>query len=102
MSVQFIDRNEPVNIKPFVICFTADLPAKAAVLNMMQFNGFYGCSFCEQPGETVHSSLRGHVHAFPIIPEDPNGPRREHDKAVLQAELALQVNKPVSQVCSRL
>ena len=29
---------------------TADLPAKALVLNMKQFNGFYGCCKCDQKG----------------------------------------------------
>lgn len=26
------------------------MPARALVLNMIQFNGFYGCSHCEQKG----------------------------------------------------
>ncbi len=84
VSIQFVDRNEPVNIKPFVICFTADLPARAAVQNVVQFNGFYGCSFCEQPGVTVHTSLRGHVHAFPFIPGDPNGPHMQRARQSYQ------------------
>ena len=29
-----------------------DCPARAAVQNVMQFNGAYGCSFCEHPGTT--------------------------------------------------
>lgn len=33
-----------------VISFLADLPAKAACLNMTQFNGYYGCSVCEIKG----------------------------------------------------
>lgn len=94
-DIQLSERNESINIKPYVICFSGDLPARAAVQNMIQFNGFYGCSFCEQPGETVHTSARGHVHAFAFSPEDPSGPPREHDKLIMQAELALQINEPV-------
>lgn len=29
----------------------ADLPAKASILNMAQYNGYHGCSLCLHPGE---------------------------------------------------
>ena len=31
--------------------FIADLPARAAFLNIKQFNGYYGCLNCFHPGE---------------------------------------------------
>ena len=34
-----------------LLCTTCDLPAKAMLLNFVQFNGFYGCSRCLQKGE---------------------------------------------------
>jgi hypothetical protein len=34
-----------------LLSVTCDLPAKALVLNSMQFNGFYGCAHCLQQGE---------------------------------------------------
>ena len=34
-----------------LLCGTCDLPAKAIVHNMTQFNGYYGCSHCTQSGE---------------------------------------------------
>lgn len=33
-----------------LVCCTCDLPAKALVLNAVQYNGFYGCSCCLQKG----------------------------------------------------
>ena len=38
-------------IKAILLASTCDLPAKAAVLNFVQHNGFYGCSQCEQKGK---------------------------------------------------
>ena len=39
-----------INCKAILLCCTCDLPAKAAVLNCIQFNGFYGCPRCTQKG----------------------------------------------------
>lgn len=33
-----------------LLCTTCDLPARAMILNMTNFNGFYGCCYCLQPG----------------------------------------------------
>ena len=33
-----------------VVCCTCDMVAKATLMNMQQFNGFYGCPVCLQPG----------------------------------------------------
>ena len=33
-----------------LLCTTCDLPARAMILNMINFNGFYSCCFCLQPG----------------------------------------------------
>lgn len=38
-----------------LLCATCDLPAKAAVMNCVQFNGYYGCSRCLQEGKGVLS-----------------------------------------------
>ena len=37
----------PFQIKMVTICAYLDLPARASVLNVVQFNGLYGCNFCE-------------------------------------------------------
>lgn len=39
-------------------CLIADLPAKAAMLNIKQFNGEYGCAVCLHPGESSGRGVR--------------------------------------------
>ena len=36
-----------------LLCAIMDLPAKAAILNCIQYNGRYGCSRCKHPGCVV-------------------------------------------------
>ena len=43
-----------------MIC-SLDLPAKAALLNMKQYNGANGCSACDAPGKTFPGC---HLHRF--------------------------------------
>lgn len=42
--------NSIIECHALLLCSTCDLPAKALVMNMIQFNGFYGCSHCMQKG----------------------------------------------------
>ncbi len=53
-----------------------DLPAKAIVQNFIQFNGMYGCSFCEQCGITITTIKGGNVRSFPYDHHQPKGPKR--------------------------
>ena len=39
-------------IRAAIIAMTLDLPARALVLNMRQFNGLHGCHLCEDEGVT--------------------------------------------------
>lgn len=84
-----------MSIHGITICVTCDLPAHALVQNMVQFNGFYGCTFCQQPGKTVTTAQGGNVHVYPYNHEDPRGPRRTHQGC---ESLALEAthDKPVS------
>lgn len=43
-----------------MVC-SLDLPAKAALLNMKQYNGANGCSVCDAPGKTFPGC---HLHRF--------------------------------------
>ena len=47
-------------IKAMIIAAVFDLPAKAAVLNTIQFNGYYGCIYCKDKGENVSA----HQHVY--------------------------------------
>lgn len=86
--VQFAGAQEPFICKVLTIAGACDLPANALVLNSVQFNGQFGCLKCEQPGQTVKTGERGHIHAFPFQEADPKGPPRTHKGFVDNAKLA--------------
>lgn len=44
--------------RPHVLCISVDAPARAAVQNMVSFNGYFGCTWCLNPGEHREGSLR--------------------------------------------
>ncbi|KAH8034036.1 hypothetical protein HPB51_019101 [Rhipicephalus microplus] len=44
--------------KVFSICCCADSPARAAMQDMVQFNGHYGCSWCYHPGVNVYGTVK--------------------------------------------
>ena len=50
-----------------LLCGSRDLPAKAIVLNMKQYNGEYGCSPCLQSGKQLPLDTEGKVHVYPHI-----------------------------------
>jgi len=83
-----IDVPSQMSIHGITICVTCDLPAHALVQNMVQFNGIYGCTFCEQPGKTVTTAQGGNVHVYPYNHEDP-GDLAGHIKAVKVLQLRL-------------
>lgn len=46
--------------KGMLLLFTADLPARAAVMNMKNFNGEYACSTCEDKGDNTRGNTPLH------------------------------------------
>ena len=68
----------------------SDLGAKNHMLNMLKFNGFYGCHFCTAKGKTI-----GRTHAY--YPYHEEGQLREssvHDVYVHMAETLQICAKP--------
>ncbi|KAL7404230.1 hypothetical protein ABVT39_011719 [Epinephelus coioides] len=90
--------SEPFVCKVLTIAGTCNLPAKALVLNSVQYNGKFGCHKCEQPGETVKTGERGHVHAFPYQHRDPKGPLRTNEKFALDMKIANETKTTVKGV----
>ncbi|XP_040070090.1 uncharacterized protein LOC120842931, partial [Ixodes scapularis] len=45
---------------PRVYCIScvADAPARAAMQNVMQFNGYFGCSWCLHPGVNINGYVK--------------------------------------------
>ena len=82
-SLQVLERGITVNIdggdticKTFLLCLSADLPARSSVLNMVQFNGAYSCVKCLQRGENFRTQNGGNIHIFPYQELDPKRPER--------------------------
>lgn len=40
-------------VRVAIVAASCDLPARALVLNMRQFNGLHGCHLCEDKGKTA-------------------------------------------------
>ena len=78
-----------------LLCGTCDLPAKAMVYNMIQFNGKYGCSHCLQSGKQLTVGPRGKVHVYPYIQVDPTGPSRTSDQQLQHSQQAIIQNEPI-------
>ena len=70
-----------------VVAGVFDLPAKAAVLNIVQFNGHYGCTYCTDKG--IHIN---HWHIYP--PTDSHQLRTETEMTLWALE-AERHGKPV-------
>jgi hypothetical protein len=70
----------------------ADAPARAHLLERMQFNADYGCDFCEHPGVNV-SKGSGRVQVFPL--KYPLPIQRTKDSSEHYSELAVKYGAPV-------
>ena len=82
--------------KVILLAGTCDLPAKSLMMNSMQFNGMYGCAKCYQPGITVSTSARGHIHAYPFDVADPTGPKRTASAYASDAKKAYLENSVIN------
>lgn len=70
---------------------TVDLPAKAIILNMKQFNGMHGCSYCEDEGTPRASN---HLHRNWLY--STTSTQRTHSSIMRNAKKAVRRNSPVS------
>ncbi|XP_075742920.1 uncharacterized protein LOC142796363 [Rhipicephalus microplus] len=75
--------------KVSVVCCCVDAPARAAVLNMKQFNGYYGCSFCHHKGVYISGSLK-----YPLL-KDGHEPEPRTDATFRRdMEVSLESGEP--------
>jgi len=80
-----------------LLASTCDLPEKCLVCNSVQYNGFYGCSKCKQPGQTVKTGKKGrHTHAFAFDFANPKGPKRTKKETLEESRQAASQRKPVN------
>ena len=86
-------RQDPLNLTVHILCSSFDLPARALVQNFNQFNGAFGCGFCEQPGRSFQTEKGGTVRVFPY--SLPFGPVRTKDSSIRHAKEAIKEHKVV-------
>lgn len=76
--------------KAILLNCSVDLPARAIVLNMKQWNGINGCLYCDHEGVTLSGD---HLHRdWPLKPSRP----RTHASLLHNAEQAVITGKSVS------
>lgn len=51
--MEIVVNNRSVRFEPRIVTCSVDLPAKAVIQNMMQYNGKFGCGYCTHPGQSV-------------------------------------------------
>ncbi|XP_046393150.1 uncharacterized protein LOC124161042 [Ischnura elegans] len=74
-----------------ISCISVDSPARASIQNICQFNGKFGCNFCEQEGESIEKG-RGHARVYPLSEDDPV-PVRTKENMLRQAEERNEKNR---------
>ncbi|XP_013421011.1 uncharacterized protein LOC106181232 [Lingula anatina] len=82
---------QPFLLRAMLLSIVCDAPAKCLVQNFTQFNGFFGCGCCLHKGESVKTSARGSMMAFPFHTE-PDKPR-DHAETLKYAVEAETTNK---------
>ncbi|KAM7289896.1 hypothetical protein ISCGN_030024 [Ixodes scapularis] len=78
-----------VNTTVQIVCCCVDAPARVAVLNMKQFNGYYGCTWCLQKGTFLNGSMR-----YPVQEDGAVAPERTVRSSRKDAAAALQKGEP--------
>ncbi|RMZ94728.1 hypothetical protein BpHYR1_017434 [Brachionus plicatilis] len=81
-------------VKVFLTNGVFDKPARAAILNTVQYNGKYGCLKCYQSGENIASSKNGTIHIYPYKNYHYDKPKRSHEKYLNDLRQSIDQNKP--------
>ncbi|KAH6920825.1 hypothetical protein HPB50_028184 [Hyalomma asiaticum] len=66
-GIHWSHNGEQLHSKVYCITGVADAPARASMQNVLQFNGYYGCSWCLHPGEFIEGSVK---YPATVMPED--------------------------------
>ena len=72
--------SKSVIVKTIILSAVADAPARCLMMDLTQFNGFYGCPCCYATGETFAISEKGNSHIYLYNKEEQyseNGHDRE-------------------------
>ena len=71
-GIEFMTPEGTTVLKTKLVIGVFDFPAKVSALNVVQYNGYYGCPYCTDKG--VHKS---HRHLY--LPSEPHNLRFQSD-----------------------
>ncbi|CAF0965796.1 unnamed protein product [Brachionus calyciflorus] len=66
------------NYKFFLVAAVFDKPARAAVLNVVNSYGYFGCIKCLQKGTRLKKTPKSSIQTYPFIKKNPDGPKRDN------------------------
>lgn len=84
-----------VNFRAILVASTCDLPARACVCAMNQYNGSSSCIKCKQTGKVVKVG-KGSTRVFPPDMENLVGPARSNESVCEDASAAIEIQSPVN------
>lgn len=90
MSITF--KTETVTIKALFLAYTVDLQAKSMILEFIAHNGYYSCSYCDDPGHAPKNQKGRRQHAFAY---SSNGNLRTNEQWKMDALEAVETKRMV-------
>ncbi|XP_053398926.1 uncharacterized protein LOC123537936 [Mercenaria mercenaria] len=86
-GISIILHGKEILLRGVLLNVVCDAPARCLVQNFTQFNGFFGCAFCQEKGKSVKTSERGSMMSFPYDCNSESGHAsvRKHSESVKQA-----------------
>lgn len=71
INISFNNNENERNARFFTINGTYDKPCRAAITNMISYNGYFGCIMCLQPG--ISNPINKRIHIYPYQEDNPDG-----------------------------
>lgn len=96
IGIDIIHKGSQVTLRAILLSGIFDLPAKCIIQETIQFNGEFGCSFCEDPGEGLKTKKGGNVRVFPLKNVCHDATLRTEERVKAQAMIALENNTVVN------
>ena len=91
IGVSITFETEKVTIKALYVP-SLDLPAKAMILEFIAHNGYYSCSYCDDPGHAPKNKKGRRQHAFAY---GSNGNLRTNEQWKMDALKAVETKRMV-------
>ena len=96
-SIDFQLQSRTIKVSVEVTVSVCDLPATAAVMNIVQFNGAFGCPKCKSEGQTVPVKS-GTTRVYPLSSNDAPMSNSDYERYV---EIAEDIERPTFGVKGR-